>query len=382
VATREDVTDGGQLHALLESERATVMQATPATWRLLIEAGWRGPGLKMLCGGEGLPQDLAAQLLDRGAQLWNLYGPTETTIWSTVERVASGTVTIGRPIANTQTYVLDRHLQPMPVGIPGELFIGGDGLARGYRQRPDLTADRFLPNPFGPAGARMYRTGDLARFLPDGRIECVGRVDHQVKVRGFRVELGEVESALVHPAIKETVVYAEEVSAGDKRLVAYVVYHPGESLTASELRKLVRATLPEYMVPSFFVKLDRIPLTPNGKVNRRALPGPFQGTGPERERVAPQTPTEMRIAEVWQRVLGIGDISAADNFFDIGGHSLLSMRVVAEIERVVGARLNPRVMFLESLRQIAAQCDRQLAAVAASAGTAAMIVQTAVGFSA
>jgi len=262
--------------------------------------------------------------------------------------------------------VLDRNFQPLPVGVPGELYVAGDGLSRGYRQRPDLTAERFLPNPFGPAGSRMYRTGDLARFLADGRIECLGRVDHQVKVRGFRVELGEVESAVAgHPAVKETVVFAEEVGAGDTRLVAYVVYQPGESLTASELRKLVRETLPEYMVPSFFVKLDRIPLTPNGKVNRRALPGPFQGAGAERERIAPQTQTEVRIAEVWQRVLGITDISVGDNFFDIGGHSLLSMRVVAEIDRVIGARLNPRVMFLESLKQIAAQCDRQLGALIA-----------------
>ena len=240
VATRDDVTDGRQLQTLLESEGATVMQATPATWRLLVEAGWTGPGLKMLCGGEGLPQELAAQLIVRGAELWNLYGPTETTIWSTAEKVGagSGNVTIGRPIANTQTYVLDRNLQPLPVGVPGELYIAGDGLSRGYRQRPDLTAERFLPNPFGPPGSRMYRTGDLARFLADGRIECLGRVDHQVKVRGFRVELGEVESAVAgHPAVKETVVFAEEVGAGDTRLVAYVVYHPGESLTASELRQ-------------------------------------------------------------------------------------------------------------------------------------------------
>jgi amino acid adenylation domain-containing protein len=383
VASREDVMDGRQLQALLESEHATVMQATPATWRLLLEAGWTGPRLKMLCGGEALPQELAAQLIERGGELWNLYGPTETTIWSTAERLVLAHVTIGRPIANTQTYVLDRHLQPVPVGVPGELYIAGDGLARGYRQRPDLTAERFVPNPFGPAGSRMYRTGDLARYLSDGRLECLGRVDHQVKVRGFRVELGEVEAALAaHPAIKETVVFAEEVTAGDKRLVAYVVYQPGESLTASELRKLVRATLPEYMVPSFFVKLDRIPLTPNGKVNRRALPGPFQGTGPERERVAPQTQTEVRIAEVWQRVLGVNDISVADNFFDIGGHSLLSMRVVADIERVLGARLNPRVMFLESLKQIAAQCDRLLASAETPGGGVSIDSRTAFGFSA
>src|SRR5581483_6673456 len=187
----------GELQTLLETSGATVMQATPATWRLLAEAGWRNPAFKMLSGGEALPRDLAHELLSRGGELWNLYGPTETTIWSSVDRVeADAVVTIGRPIANTQLFVLDQHLRPVPAGIPGELYIGGDGVTRGYRARPDLTAERFVPNPFGVAGARMYRTGDLARFLADGRIECLGRVDHQVKVRGFRIELGEVEAAL------------------------------------------------------------------------------------------------------------------------------------------------------------------------------------------
>jgi acyl carrier protein len=262
------------------------------------------------------------------------------------------------------------------------LYIAGDGLARGYRLRPDLTAERFVPNPFSLApGARMYRTGDLARYLPDGRLECLGRVDHQVKVRGFRVELGEVEGALApHPAIKEVVVFAEEVAAGDKRLVAYVVYKPDESLTASELRRFARTTLPEYMVPSFFVKLDRIPLTPNGKVNRRALPGPFQGMGSELERVPPQTPTEHRIADIWQRVLGISAISVDDNFFDIGGHSLISMRVLAEIEKELYVRLNPRVMFLESLKQIAAQCDRQTAVTTMSTPARGVPAETRTAF--
>jgi amino acid adenylation domain-containing protein len=363
IATREQTTDGGELQMLLEATGATVVQATPATWRLLAEAGWRKPGFRMLSGGEALPRDLGNELLSRGGELWNLYGPTETTVWSSIDRVeADAVVTIGRPIANTQLYILDDHLRPAPTGIPGELYIGGDGVTRGYRGRPDLTADRFVPNPFGPPGARMYRTGDLARFLPDGRVECLGRLDHQVKVRGFRIELGEVEGAmLAHDAVAEAVAYADELAPGDRRLIAYIVCRTGESATVSELRRFLRARLPEYMVPSFFVHLDRLPRTPNGKIDRRLLPRPFATTSRERERVAPQTPTERRLAEIWQQTLGVPSISADDNFFDVGGHSLLSMRVLAAIEKELGCHLNPRVMFLESLKQTAAQCDRLIA---------------------
>ena len=365
VAAGEQVTDGRELRTLLSSSGATAMQATPATWRLLLEAGWTGPGVKMMCGGEALPRDLATELLDKG-ELWNLYGPTETTIWSCAEHVrAESTVSIGRPIANTQVYVLDARFSPLPAGVPGELYIAGDGVARGYRGRPDLTAERFVPNPFGRAGDRMYRTGDLARYLPDGRLECLGRLDHQVKVRGFRIELGEVEAVLAaHDRVREVVVVADELSPGDRRLVAYIVCRGGGSVTASDLRRFARVRLPDYMVPSFFVMLERIPLLPNGKVDRRSLPGPFQAAGGV-QRTPPRTPTERRIADIWQRVLGVAAVSVEDNFFDIGGHSLLSMRVVAAIEQELGCRLSPRVMFLESLRQIAAQCDRQIDASAA-----------------
>ena len=365
VAAGEQVTDGGELRALLSACGATAMQATPATWRLLLEAGWSGPGVKMMCGGEALPRDLATELLDKG-ELWNLYGPTETTIWSCAERVgADSTVSIGRPIANTQVYVLDPNFSPVPAGVPGELYIAGDGLARGYRGRPDLTAERFVPNPFGREGDRMYRTGDLARYLPDGRLECLGRLDHQVKVRGFRIELGEVEAVLAaHDRVKEVVVVADELSPGDRRLVAYIVCRGSGSVTASDLRRFARVRLPDYMVPSFFVMLERIPLLPNGKVDRRSLPGPFQAAGGV-QRTPPRTATERRIADIWQRILGVAAVSVEDNFFDIGGHSLLSMRVVAAIEQELGCRLSPRVMFLESLRQIAAQCDRQVDASAA-----------------
>ncbi|HEY7172914.1 MAG TPA: amino acid adenylation domain-containing protein [Vicinamibacterales bacterium] len=357
---RDDTTDGGRLMEALAAADVSVLQATPATWRLLLRAGWSNRHLKMLCGGEALPRDLAADLLVAGGELWNVYGPTETTVWSTASRVTdSDRISIGQPISNTQIYVLDRHMNAVPAGVLGELYIAGDGVTRGYRHRADLTAERFIPNPFGGPGSRMYRTGDVVRRLGDGGIEFVGRADHQIKVRGFRVEPGEIETVLTaHPAIAEAVVVASELDRGDRRLVAYVTCRPGDSLTSSELRRLVRGSLPEYMVPSLFVTLDRLPHTPNGKVDRRALPPPFNGSGPERSRVAPATATERAIAEIWQRVLQVAEVSADDNFFDIGGHSLLSMRVIAEIARVLGHQVNPGSMFLENLRQIAAACDR------------------------
>ena len=223
----------------------------------------------------------------------------------------------------------------------------------------------------------MYRTGDVARYLADGRIECQGRVDHQVKVRGFRIELGEVEAALLaQDLVADAVAFADELAPGDRRLIAYVVCRPGESLTVSELRRFVRGRLPEYMVPSFFVHLDRLPRTPNGKIDRRSLPRPFEGAAGERERPAPHSPTERRIANIWQQTLGVAAVSADDNFFDVGGHSLLSMRVLAAIEKELGCRLNPRVMFLESLKQIAAQCDR-LVGFAAAAPIDSVLVGTA-----
>jgi amino acid adenylation domain-containing protein len=361
IASREEVTEGGSLLARLQSVSATVMQATPATWRLLLEAGWTGGLKKMFCGGEALPRDLASRLASLKGELWNLYGPTETTIWSTAERIADADqISIGRPIDNTQVFILDAALQPLPVGVAGEACIAGSGMARGYRRRPDLTAERFVPCPFGPSGSRMYWTGDIARYLPDGRLECLGRVDHQVKVRGFRIELDEIESVIgAHAAIKEALVLAEEAAPGDLRLVAYIVYLPGESLTASELRRFARTSLPEYMVPSFFMQLDQIPRTLNGKIDRRALPNAFKGSAHETERTPPATATERRIAEIWTKALTVASISVEDNFFDIGGHSLLSMRVLAEMERTLGHRPSPRAMFMENLKQIAEWCDRR-----------------------
>jgi amino acid adenylation domain-containing protein len=364
VASREEASDGRALAARLAASGVTVLQATPATWRLLLEAGWvNAAGVRLLCGGEALPRELADKLLAGGGTLWNVYGPTETTIWSTVERVTAGpaAITIGRPIGNTQAYVLDGAGQPVPVGVLGELYLGGDGVALGYRNRPALTAEKFVPDPYGgQAGGRLYRTGDVARWLPDGRLHCLGRVDHQVKVRGFRIEPGEIEAALAaQPAVAHAVVTVQPDPSGESRLVAYVVPHDGGSVTASDLRRELRRTLPDYMVPSVFISLDALPLTANRKVDRRALPPVFASTSASERHIEPSTPAERAIAEIWQAVLGVDRISADANFFDIGGHSLLAMRVLSRIEDKFGLRLGPRVLMLDTLAQMAAHCERR-----------------------
>jgi thioesterase domain-containing protein/acyl carrier protein len=289
-------------------------------------------------------------LLSRGASLWNMYGPTETTIWSTVYevRAGNGPIPIGRPIANTQIYVLDRHLQPVPVGVPGELYIGGDGLARGYLNRPELTAERFIPNPFGDKpDARLYKSGDLARYLPNGDIEYLGRIDHQVKLRGFRIELGEIETALgQHPAVREAVVLAREDIADEKRLVAYIIPDQKQAPSISELRSFLNRKLPDYMIPSSFVTLDALPLTPNGKVDRRTLPAPDM-LRPDLEKafVAPRDRLELQLTKIWEQVLGLQSIGVRDNFFELGGNSLLVVRLFAQIEGVLGKNLPLATLF-------------------------------------
>jgi acyl carrier protein len=255
---------------------------------------------------------------------------------------------IGRPISNTQIYLLEESLQPAPIGVPGELYIGGVGLARGYLGRPDLTAEKFLPDPFSrQPGARFYRTGDLARYQPDGNIEFLGRKDHQVKIRGFRIELGEIETVLgQHPAVQETIVLTWQRTAGDRQLVAYVVFQPGPAPSISELRNFLLQTLPDYMAPSSFIFLDSLPLTANGKVNRQALPLPDQSR-PELDQafVAPQTPLEQVIAEVWREVLGTEQIGVNDNFFELGGHSLLATQVVGRLSEAFEFELPLRTIF-------------------------------------
>jgi amino acid adenylation domain-containing protein len=348
VAPREIAVDGPRLAAMIDEVGATVMQATPATWRLLLAAGWTGcPRLKILCGGEALPSDLARELLPRCGELWNMYGPTETTIWSTCSRVlAADDIHIGRPIANTQTYVLDARLQPVPIGGIGELFIGGDGLARGYLNQPELTAEKFIPNPF-QTQARLYRTGDLARYRADGNIVCLGRIDFQVKLRGYRIELGEIEAVLAaHPGVSESVVSVYETGEGSQQLVAWVVYRSGQTPTFSDLRKHLQQKLPDYMVPTIFVPLDRLPLTPNGKMDRRALPPPNSGHAAKAASyVAPRNETEAKLAKILSRVLGLERVGVTDDFFALGGHSLLAVMFFAEIERQMNRKFPLATLF-------------------------------------
>ena len=351
-------SDGSALAELLHSRGVTVMQATPATWRMLLDAEWRGScGLRALCGGEALSRELANELIPRVGELWNLYGPTETAVWSTACRVGLGDapISIGRPIDNTQIYILNGKT-PAPIGVAGEICIGGAGVAIGYHKRPELTAERFEADPFAAhPEARIYRTGDLGKWGADGQLYHLGRIDHQVKIRGFRIELGEIEAVLdTHPAVKQAVVTAQEVGPSDTRLVAYVVYERGSELTVSDLRRFLRQQLPEYMIPSMAITLDRLPLTPNLKLDRSALPAPFaRGSRPANAFDAPAPGVEAMIAGIWQELLEIDAIGAEDNFFNLGGHSLLALRAVAQIEKLTGTRLDPRLLFFQSLRQIA-----------------------------
>lgn len=354
IADADQAHDGDELVELIRQHQVTVMQATPSTWRLLIESGWEGAassGFRAFCGGEPLPPALAADLLPRVAELWNLYGPTETTVWSTRERVRAGEpITIGRPLENTTLHVVSRTGRELPPGVPGELWIGGAGVTAGYLGRPELTAERFVDSPWG----RVYRTGDLAMRLRDGRLTCLGRLDDQVKVNGHRVELGEVEAVLEEqPMVRQAAVRVSAGDGGDARLVAYVVAEPGQSIMGSEVRRALRARLPDYMVPSMVLPIDRLPLTPNGKVDRRALPDPLAGRG-DVEFVEPRTEVERAVASVWRELLGVEKVGVLDNFFEIGGHSLLAIRATARLGDRVGVRPDPRAMFFQTLEQVAA----------------------------
>ena len=372
LAGREDVTDGSRLLTLLTRHAVTAMQATPSTWRLLLEAGWQATHrFKILCGGESFPADLVEPLLARGI-VWNLYGPTETTIWSTANRLTLGddSISIGRPIANTEIFILDAYLQPVPIGIPGELHIGGAGLARGYLNQPELTAKKFIRNPFSNnPWARLYKTGDLARYLPNGNVEFVGRMDNQVKVRGFRIELGEIENVLGrNPGVKKAVVLAREDNPGNKRLVAYIVPRPQLDLSTNRLRSYLKDRLPDYMVPSAFVLLDDLPLTPNGKIDRKALPMPDQnGSGSVGSYQSPRTTMEGALASIWAEVLGVEKVGINDNFFDLGGHSLLAVRVVNLIRRRMGRTVRIADIFQAStVERMATMLDDDAAATPCS----------------
>ncbi|NET13338.1 MAG: amino acid adenylation domain-containing protein, partial [Okeania sp. SIO1H6] len=388
VVSRQIATDGNQLLNYLQKSDTTVMQGTPATWKMLLTSGLleQNLGIKILCGGEALSIQLASQLKNSGTELWNLYGPTEATIWSTIYFVGdesklaeSGKVTtpIGVPIANTKIYILDRFGQPVPMGVPGELHIGGAGLARGYLNRPELTAEKFIiwkesgvrsqesefrREEFVGANGnllhtttltplqkleekRLYKTGDLARYLPDGNIEYLGRIDNQVKLRGFRIELGEIESALsTHPQVQQNVVICREDTPGNQRLVAYIVSSE-KSLNSKDLRPYLQSKLPEYMVPSVFVLLETIPLTPNGKIDRKVLPAPDIDLTNTDEYIPPQTPTQEILAKIFAEILEVTKIGIHDNFFNLGGHSLLATQVISRIRQSLAIEIPLKTLF-------------------------------------
>jgi amino acid adenylation domain-containing protein len=348
VASRETASSGRLLKQCLEASEATVMQATPATWRLLFDSGWRGnPKLKVLVGGDALPAELARELASCCGEVWNMYGPTETTIWSSIYRVngrEERTVPIGQPIANTELHILDDDLRPVSNGREGELFIGGEGLARGYFDREQLTAERFLTDPFSSRpGARLYRTGDLVRCGPDGNVHFLGRTDHQVKVRGFRIEPGEIEAVLdLHPHVRHSVVVARENRLGEKYLVAYVVADLKGTVTPTpaQLRQHISGKLPEYMVPSAFVWLAALPLTLNGKVDRAALPAPDISDFPSDEQyVAPRDAVERKLVAIWEEILDVRPVGIKSTFLDLGGNSLLAVRLFMKILPVFGRDL-------------------------------------------
>ncbi|WP_206859395.1 non-ribosomal peptide synthetase [Lysobacter changpingensis] len=349
LADRVTAADGVALKALIASSGATVMQATPASWRLLLDAEWQGDAdFKILCGGEALPPDLATQLLTRCGSLWNVYGPTETTVWSTCSRVLDASdIHIGRPIDNTQVWILDPRGELCPLGVPGEIWIGGDGVTLGYLNRPELTSERFVPDPFaGSSGALLYRTGDRGRWRPDGVLEHQGRLDFQVKVRGYRIELGEIEALLAaHAQVARAVVVAREDRPGDVRLVAYVVGEGASSLDEAALASYLKGSLPDYMIPQHILFLDAIPLLPNGKIDRKSLPAPDLTAKLAGERVAPRNALERTIADAMAKVLGLAEVGVDDDFFSLGGHSLLAAQLTSRINKELGIALSLRALF-------------------------------------
>ena len=371
LVARDEASDGVALRALLERHNVDTMQATPSTWRLLLESGWRGgPQWKALCGGEALPADLAEALLPRVGALWNMYGPTETTVWSTCAQVKprQGEIVVGRPIANTQVHVLDDNDAPVPIGVSGELVIAGAGVTLGYHRRDELTAEKFIVDTSAAAatpGARMYRTGDLGRWRSDGQLQHLGRLDQQIKLRGYRIETGEIETILArHPDVAQVVVVAAARSSEDAILAAYIVPRAGAGVDGNTLRAHLRGELPDYMLPTAWIEIAQVPTTPNGKVDRNALP-PIASTASiakPRLSQAPSTQSERWLADIWRELLGIEAIGAQDNFLDLGGHSLLIMRAVAMLQTRHGVSLSPRAFVFQTLAQIAAECDAQVGA--------------------
>ncbi|MBK4204285.1 nonribosomal peptide synthetase DhbF [Bacillus subtilis] len=360
IAKKETIREPQALAQMIEYFDINIMQATPTLWHALVtNEPEKLRGLRVLVGGEALPSGLLQALHELHCPVTNLYGPTETTIWSAaafLEEGLKGVPPIGKPIWNTQVYVLDNGLQPVPPGVVGELYIAGTGLARGYFRRPDLTAERFVADPYGPPGARMYRTGDQARWRADGSLDYIGRADHQIKIRGFRIELGEIDAMLAkHPDIEQAAVVVREDQPGDKRLVAYVV--AASAIDTAELRRYVGASLPDYMVPAAFVEMDELPLTPNGKLDRKALPAPDLSTSVSDR--GPRTPQEEILCDLFAEVLGLARVGIDDSFFELGGHSLLAARLMSRIREVMGAELGIAKLFDEpTVAGLAAHLDQ------------------------
>lgn len=359
IAKKETIREPQALAQMIENFDINIMQATPTLWHALVTSEpEKLRGLRVLVGGEALPSGLLQALQDLHCSVTNLYGPTETTIWSAaafLEEGLKGVPPIGKPIWNTQVYVLDNGLQPVPPGVVGELYIAGTGLARGYFHRSDLTAERFVADPYGPPGTRMYRTGDQARWRADGSLDYIGRADHQIKIRGFRIELGEIDAVLAnHPHIEQAAVVVREDQPGDKRLAAYVV--ADAAIDTAELRRYMGASLPDYMVPSAFVEMDELPLTPNGKLDRKALPAPDFSTSVSDR--APRTPQEEILCDLFAEVLGLARVGIDDSFFELGGHSLLAARLMSRIREVMGAELGIAKLFDEpTVAGLAAHLD-------------------------
>ncbi|MBN9231965.1 MAG: non-ribosomal peptide synthetase, partial [Legionella sp.] len=381
IANKESALNPLQLIKLVNDYNVTIMQATPSTWQLLLESHWAGKqNLKVLCGGEASTSHLINELVNKVQSIWNVYGPTETTIWSTAkpfeQKEKLSSPSIGKPIGNTKIYILDPHLNPVPIGVSGEIYIGGIGLARGYLNRPNLTAERFIPNPFASEkdshdgkNLRLYRTGDLARYLQNGNIEYLNRMDEQVKIRGFRIELGEIESILnrcEHVKIATVIARKEE---GSKRLVAYVVPDErfisslapqssfkssggetidilgGETRIVEDIRNYLSKQLPDYMIPSFFVLISKIPLNANSKVDKKNLPVPSISLSVSTSYIAPTTEVEVELCKIWSEVLGVENIGIRDNFFELGGHSLLATQVVSRIRKNLTVELPLKALF-------------------------------------
>lgn len=364
-----EAADGTKLAEQLNIHNISLLQATPATWRLMIQAGWSGKrDLKVLCGGEPMPNDLVRPLLERCSELWNMYGPTETTVWSAAYRITdeNAPILIGKPIGNTQIYILDNNGSEVAVGCEGEVYIGGAGVTLGYRNRQDLTDERFVENryrnPFtNYVSDRLYKTGDLAKYRMDGNIQFLRRNDKQVKVRGFRIELGEIEQSLKrHDGIEHNVVIVREDNAGDARLVAYYIAKDGEDISPSQLKSHLNGTLPYYMIPQHFVKLSEMPQTNNGKIDYKALPAPnseVESSTESADIAMPESESEKYLASVWQDVLEMDDIGLDDTFFDIGGHSLLVMKVINTVLDQRKVKLSPQDFLMCTLEQLAAKLD-------------------------